>query len=224
MNIRIIQSAGFGDIFFCQKIGKRLIELGYTVYWPIYEPYGYVKDYIPDFHWCEPPNDNYVDLDLGQASHLMNWEDPEDMNEKVMESKYLWANKHYDIGDYSNWNDYFRFNRFHEKEEMVCEKVLKDIPEKFCLINRFFATECIYLETEIKSDLPMVEIRKLSGFSIFDWSKVIEKASEIRIPDSSFPYIVEVLNTTENLYLYNRSTEPHLRTKNIWTKNWEFVE
>ena len=160
MNIRINQSAGFGDIFFCQKIGKRLIELGHTVYWPIYEPYGYVSQYIPEINWCEPPLDsNYESLDLGQASVWLGYSNRADIDDKVMESKYAYANQKYDIGDYIDWPDYFKFQRYVDKEKILADKILKNVPDKFCLINKHFATESLYLEEEIKSDLPMVEIR-----------------------------------------------------------------
>lgn len=225
MNIKIIQPAGFGDIFFTVKIGKRLIELGHTVYWPTIEEYSYAKDYmVGDINWCEPPNDDFVILDLGQASHLMMYDDPNDVFEKVMDAKYEYANMLYEIGDSSDWQDYLQIKRNYEKEEELCEIVLKDIPTEFVIANRFFATEVIPLDIIIESDLPMVDIRKIDGFTLFDWCGVFEKATEIRIPDSSFPYLVEILDTTDNLYLYNRNTEPHIRTKKIWKKNWRFVE
>jgi hypothetical protein len=225
MNIRIDQSAGFGDIFFCQKIGRRLIELGHTVYWPIFHGYSYVSQYIPEFRWCEPPaNEGFENLNLGQASILIGWDDPSDIDDKVMESKYDYANTLYDIGDYSDWPDYLKINRYHDKEKLLSDKVLKNVPDEFCVINRHFATECLFLEEEIKSDLPIVEINKLPGFTLFDWCGVLEKATEIRIPDSSFPYLVEMLDTTDDLYMYNRTGEPYIRTKKIWKKKWRFMD
>ena len=43
----IIQPAGLGDIFFCQKIATHYSKnLGFKVIWPVYEHFLYIKDYI----------------------------------------------------------------------------------------------------------------------------------------------------------------------------------
>jgi hypothetical protein len=70
----------------------------------------------------------------------------------------------------------------------------------------------------------MIEVIKMPQYTLFDWCGMIEKATEIRLPDSSMPYIVEILKTTPYLYLYNRDGERSIRTKKLWHKKWRFVE
>ena len=43
--VTIYQPAGLGDILFCQKIAYKLIEYGYTVYWPMHK-YSWISQYI----------------------------------------------------------------------------------------------------------------------------------------------------------------------------------
>lgn len=224
MNIKINQRGGFGDIFFTQKIGKRLIELGHTVYWPIVEEYEkYVNEYmVGDINWCEPAISDFVVLDIGNASWLVGWENKTDIYDKVMESKYVYANKHFDIGDWIDWPEYLQIKRNYVKEEKLCSMLIKN--REFAVVNRHFATEHIPLDMKISSDLPEIEIQKIPGFTLFDWCGILERATEIRIPDSSFPYLVEILNTTDKLFMYKRNQEPCIRTKPIWKKNWRFME
>ena len=226
MNIKINQRGGFGDIFFTIKIGQRLVEMGHNVYWPVVPEYAaYIAEYvISDIKWVEAPNDATL-LDIGRASWLVNWENKDDIYDKVMESKYIYADRLFPgIGSYDDWCQYLKINRNFEKEAELKDKILKDINEPFALVNRHFATEHIKLDMPIRSDLREVEINKVPGFTLFDWCGIIELAEEIRIPDSSFPYIVEILNTTDKIYMYKRNEEPYVRTKPIWKKKWRFME
>lgn len=227
MDIMINQSAGFGDIFFCQKIAIKLMELGYKVHWNVVKEYEYIKDYICNgIIWgveTEDKNEMYT-LDIAQSTTYFKFENNQELYDNVMQSKYRLADKEFGIGGWENWQDYIKITRNTKEEKELEGVVLKNTPKEFALICNHFATNYLTLDMEIKSDLPTVEITKLKGTPIFSWCGIIEKASEIRIPDSSFPYLVEVLDTTDKLYLYNRNNETNIRTKPIWKKKWEFVE
>jgi hypothetical protein len=60
------------------------------------------------------------------------------------------------------------------------------------------------------SMLKKVEINIKDNFTVFDWLKVIENASEIHIVDSSLTYLIENLTLKakdDKLHLYSRYTE-----------------
>jgi hypothetical protein len=227
MDITIRQKAGFGDIFYCQKIAVKLIAMGHVVYWPVIPEYQYVEQHITNgIIWHEADHPTF-ELDLENATSHVDWKHAKGYPDNLMQSKYSYANQHFYIGGNKNWNKYFKIDvRHNEKEQALCDLLIK--PEHangFCLCNRHFATECYSLrKLEITSKLPMIEIVKIPNFQLFDWCRMIELAKEIRIPDSSFPYIVEILETTGKLYMYNRDTETHIRTKDVWHKKWKFVE
>jgi hypothetical protein len=222
--VTIRQPAGFGDIFFCQKIAVRLMEMGHIVYWPVIPEYQYIEEYITNGIIWEEPSCPTFELNLGHSTNYITWTKGKTLYDNIMYAKYEYANQSFPIGDYKDWNKYFELNRFLDREKALEEFVLKGIPDKFCLVNKHFATEYLRINHVIKSDLPEVELIKYIGHNLFSWCGVIEKATEIRIPDSSYPYIVEILNTTDNLYLYSRNKENSLRTKKVWTKGWKFIE
>ena len=64
----------------------------------------------------------------------------------------------------------------------------------------------------------------IDGYNPFDWAKVIEKASEISIIDTSFNYLIEKLDlNAENLYLTSRFTPPNFsHIINLFKKNWNY--
>ena len=223
----IVQSAGFGDIFFCQKIAVRLMELGHTVYWPVVEEYSYIKNHICNgIIWEISKKRERViyKLHLDSSTAYFHFRPRKSLNDNIMQTKYRYANRDFPIGGWDDWRDYLKITRNLEEEKALEDIVLKDVSYKFSLVCNHFATNYLTLQKSMESNLPMVEITKIPGHNLFSWCGVIEKASEIRIPDSSFPYLIEILNTTDNLYLYNRNNEANIRTKPIWKKGWVFVE
>jgi hypothetical protein len=224
MEITIRQSAGFGDIFFCQKIGKRLVELGHKVYWPIIPEYQYAEKYMnADFVWSEPGHPT-TELPLEIATHNLIWRSAEEALDNIMQAKYKLANTTFDIGGWNDWQNYLKIKRDKEREIDLFDLLSIDTGEPYCVTCRHFATNYLNLNIPINSDIHEIEIRKIPGFTLFDWCGILEEASEIRIPDSSFPYLIEILDTTDRLFMYNRNGEPHIRTKPIWRKKWTFVE
>lgn len=227
MEITIRQPAGFGDIFFCQKIAVKLMELGHTVYWPVIPEYQYVDQYIQNgIIWKEAGHETF-ELDLANATKHIDWTGRGSWKDNLMEAKYMYANQFFPIGNNKSWWKFFNLtNRYYEKEQALCDLLLTEEHKNgFCLFNKHFATECYTIrKLKFESKYPMIEIVKIPGYNLFDWCAMLEKAKEIRIPDSSFPYLVEILETTGKLFMYNRDTETHIRTKDVWHKKWRFVE
>ena len=44
----IKQPAGIGDVFFCQKIARVMMQNGYQIIWPLRPDIYWIKDYIKD--------------------------------------------------------------------------------------------------------------------------------------------------------------------------------
>jgi len=224
MDVIIRQSAGLGDIFFCQKIGKKIAEAGHTVYWPIFSEYQYAENYIESpFLWREPDH-KCTEIPLECATKYLIWRSNGECLDNIMQAKYKLANSTFQVGGWEDWQDYLKIKRDIDEEERLKSLVLGGSNEPYCVTCKHFATNYMELKEPIISGMREIEIKKIEGFNLFDWIGVICGAAEIRIPDSSFPYLVEILPTTDRLYMYNRSGEPHIRTKPIWKKKWNFIE
>jgi hypothetical protein len=194
----IVQPAGLGDILFCQKIGFYYYNQGYRIIWPVDEVYlNDVRSYVDSpFNFVprmalssrEPIfRSDYIYLPLDGCSTIMN--------DLIMISKMKMARVDYD----KDWTDYVKIKRNKEKENELFYNILnlRD-GEEYVLVNYNFASPPkVYRQsTRYNGPLKEVEISFLKGFSLFDWSKVIENATEVFITDSSATLLVELLNSS----------------------------
>ena len=105
----------------------------------------------------------------------------------------------------NGWQEDFNFSCDLEKENKLTE--ILELPEEFNLVNRNFGTGGTHVKREVrpKNDLPVVEMRFIPGFNLFDWSCVIEKAAGIWTVDSSLLFLAEKLNLhAEKLEMWAR--------------------
>jgi hypothetical protein len=69
-----------------------------------------------------------------------------------------------------------------------------------------------------------IDLSFINGYTLFDWSKVIENATEIHTVDTSVIYLVEKLTTKSKLYLYPRHPEHTEKClSDMLNKNWIYV-
>jgi hypothetical protein len=205
----IKQPAGIGDIFFCQKIAKAMIIQGYQIVWPLRPDIVWIRDYIKDIYFPSV-DDSFPGKDIfdNAAGYIIEENgafigtataDITHNDGKIMSSKYSM------IGlDYDDWRDYFKFDRNLDKENELYYNVLglTDNTE-FVLINNLYNTDIknSNLFSKNNFDLPVVELKILDGFTLFDWCKIIEKAKKIYTINTSINYIIEVLNTSYDEYV-----------------------
>ena len=205
----IKQPAGIGDIFFCQKIARVMMQSGYQIIWPLRPDIYWIKDYIKDIDF-PTTDDDFIGKDIYDRGAGAVVEEngafistaTADMTHndgKIMSSKYSM------IGlDYSDWRDYFKFDRNFEKEDDLYYNVLglKDDSE-FVLINNLHNTDVI--DSGILSpenyDLLTIELKIIDGFTLFDWCKVLEKAKSVYTINTSINYIIDVLDTSYEEYV-----------------------
>jgi hypothetical protein len=212
MNIKIIQPAGLGDILFCLKIGQTYVKMGHTVYWPVIPQYSWIKDYLvyEGIHWKEPEICHwYIDLQSGAKIFP---------NIPIMDAKYKMAGI-----DYSDWKNYLTFKRDAQKEKELYQTVVHSEP--YCLICDSFASPPGMLKRDIpqKEKMSNIFITYSDRYTPFDWCKVIENAAELRLVDTCYTYLVEVLNTkAEKLFLYSR--DGRFYTDHLWKKNWNYIK
>ena len=215
----IKQPAGIGDIFFCQKIARVMMQNRYQVIWPLRPDIHWIKDYIKDIYF-PTTEDDFLGKDIYERGAGAVIEEngafistaTADMTHndgKIMSSKYSMLGL-----DHSDWKEYFKFERNIDKENDLYYNVLglKDDSE-FVFINNLYNTDI--RDSELLSpenyDLPVVELKILEGFTLFDWCKVLEKAKSVFTINTSINYLIDVLDTSYEKYVIIAHSEQNKR-------------
>ena len=222
MSIYLInQPAGLGDIIYCQKIAKHFIAKGHTIKWPITNQYEWLSDYIQVKNMIFLPEGEYshdIKLDLETASQKFPG--------YHMDAKYNMVGLN---GE--DWVDYFQFNRNLKKEEELFNLLKLTDDMKYNLVCDTYATPPNTItknfDEYIDNDLPNIRIDFLTGFTPFDWCKVIEKATNLYLIDTCFTWIIEKLNVNaENMCLFSRS-HPNkgtsLKSIHLFKQKWNLI-
>jgi len=232
------QPAGLGDIFFTQKIVDDILSKGYEVIWPVISEYLWVKDHInkknlffvdenDDFPYKNVYTENVVNF-LTQDNFLyipMMFADRYFPTEKIMVSKY----KLCDLS-HQNWQASLVFSRNEDKEDKLFRDILglKE-QEKYILYNQEYGPPSNTQKYEINKmpeNVKKISITPTEGFTLFDWCKTIENASELHIAHTSMQYIMENLNLKASVlksYAYGGQKQ-HDQVASLFTeKKWDWV-
>jgi len=205
----IKQPAGIGDVFFCQKIARVMMQNMYQVVWPLRDDITWIREYIPDIYFPSV-EDLFPGKDIFEKGAGFVIEDngafistaTADMTHndgRIMSSKYSMLGI-----DYSDWKDYFKFERNLDKENELYYNFLNLTDDsEFVFINNLYNTDIrdSKLLSKEQFNLQVVELKIIDGFTLFDWCKVLEKAKKIYTINTSINYIIEVLDTSYDEYV-----------------------
>lgn len=206
----INQAAGIGDIIFCQKIEK-IFRQSYETYWPVLPSISYISDYIinPSLGRIPPENHSFLSLDSTYT-----------LGGSVLTAKYRFVGL-----DWSDWKDYVEFKRDYKKEDELYTKLIGGKTD-YILLNNYVGTPPKHVQYDIPvtSKKPIINLQILDGYTVFDWCKIIENASEIYTIDTSINYITEFLSLkAEILNCYSRfkpSDFSHI--EGLWKTKWSY--
>jgi hypothetical protein len=130
--------------------------------------------------------------------------------------------------DYTDWVEYITFNRDTEKENALFSDVLGLTEgDEYIFINKNFGSPpgtrvCEHIDIN-PSSMRVVNMEFYTGFSVFDWCKVIENATQIHTVDTIIVCIIEKLITCNNLNIYSRWTPPSFTSvKPILSARWKY--
>lgn len=192
------QFFGLGDIIFEQTLVRELMKPEDRVVWPVN---GIFVDALnrayPDFTFVDM---NVLRLNYdrkdgyemnGMSILPLRWADgivkvPYYM---CMKSKYMLYNKNWE-----DWKRHAMWQRDTAKEQALYEALgLKD-GEQYNLINKYFRTDFSGVaDINVGNSLRNIEMTAYEGYSLFDWTKVIEQATEIHTVSTSIIYMLELL-------------------------------
>jgi hypothetical protein len=232
-SILIKQPAGLGDIFFTQKIAHTLAEhYGCRVTWPVLDEFIWVKDYLiapnvdfvplsSDFKYkevFEQPISDVIEIEdncLYLPLQHADWQIPG----SVMEAKYKIVNM-----DFDNWADYFDFNRNEGRERDLFD-LLELTEENYIVTNRYFGSgkEGVCTQINFNTPLKVVEVDNIPGFTLFDWSYIMQCALQIHTVDTSWCYLFEKLALENGVNMYSRYTPSNwMHIKNLFKSKWVY--
>ena len=186
-----------------------MMEKGYDVVWPLKPEIHWIQKYIKDI-WFPMTTDNFPMKEIyfngvgfvieDRAAFIStSTADMTHNDGKIMSSKYSMLDL-----DYSNWQNYFHFERNIDKENDLYYNILKLKDDtNFVFINNLYNTDIRDSKfiSHDQFDLPVVELQIIEGFTLFDWCKVLEKAKKIFTVNTSINYIIDVLNTSCDEYV-----------------------
>ena len=189
---------GLGDIIFEHTLIRELVTNEDRVIWPVSSVLteGLNRAY-PDF--------TFVDMNLLRLN-IERKEEFEINGMRVlplryadyilqlpyhmcMKAKYMLYGK--------NWEDWKRqamWRRDPAREQALYDALGLKEGEQYNLINKYFRTDFSGIaEINIGNGLRNIEMQAYQGFSLFDWAKVIEEATQIHTVSTSIIYILELL-------------------------------
>lgn len=200
------QFRGLGDILFLVPLIRELMAEGNTVLWPIVREYFNIAKHFPDINFVikEDYNFPYDSKLVASTPHgnLLPYRFAMELMGRnmtqCMQSKYELYGHNWQI-----WRN-LHFERFKDKEKELVKLV--GAKGKYILVNRYYGEVArgMQITPEIKTDLPIVEMRSIDGFSLIDWCGIIENAAEIHTASTSILYILEMLKLDMPIHFYRR--------------------
>lgn len=201
------QFASLGDILWLVPLVRALMAEGNSCLWPVNPEYLILRKHFPDINFV-----NKNDFDLPYDYRLQTntiwgrWLPYRYASENMgltlrncMDAKYrLWG------------HDWKIFRQLQWKRDLLAEQTIVNqvCPKgKYILVNRKFGAQGQFQITPtVDSDLPIVEMSPINGFSMLDWGMVIENAAEIHSANTSILYMLEQMsNLKMPIHLYSRN-------------------
>lgn len=202
----IKQPVGLGDIFYLQKFAHILKQHGYEIIWPLRDDIFWVSEYIEGISFCKL-SDDFLGKEYYYSGKFVVEEEnflfisPDGFQlpgKRIMESKYLLINS-----SDEDWFDYFNFNRNLDKENDLYYNILGlSDATSYVFINKMASVDPKYSSVldNLSFNYPIVELKIIDGFTLFDWCKVFENAMEIHTVHTGINYILDKLQLKSQKY------------------------
>lgn len=213
LKIFINQPFGIGDCIFLITIARQWIKEGHSITWGVFPQFleGLQRAY-PEIEWLDwqtvpiDYNNRNEHDSHGYRVVPMRW-----ANEIMGESYNNCMRNKYDLLklDYKTWKDNAMWLRDSKKEDDLFEKVYH-FPVNYKLVNNNYQSD-FKGKTNIPTGADCIDMRVIDDYSLFDWAKVLENASEIHTVSTSLLYLLEILDINCPIHLYPRPTDPKFK-------------
>lgn len=201
------QYFGLGDVIFEQTIVR---AFGEKILWPVEAQFvdGLNRAY-PDITFI---NRKALNIDYERKGEYiqdgmkvlpLRWADSimKVPYTDCMKSKYMLYGMHW-----QDWKINAMWTRNEEREGSIWNHLGIDQYNPYNLVNSTFGSESqLNLPISIDNSLPIVTMRTIQGFSLFDWAQVIERATCIHTVSTSIIYLLEQLTLeAKEIHIYPR--------------------
>jgi hypothetical protein len=210
----IHQQQGIGDLIFIQKIVRKYAENGFNVICPIKSEHRAIRDHFSteEIHYpliseqdkllerfpfdeqhvrlvseCETNFDDdrfAAPFDAGDFIFLALGPAYRRQPEGLMLSKYRLVGM-----DYSDWPSYVQTKRNYAAETGLWEHLGLKRNSRYTMINEFSSNGRLEIPAP---EGDVVYMRKIEGYSLFDWIVVLERCSRLITVDTSLVWLAEV--------------------------------
>lgn len=222
------QYFGIGDVIFAQGVANKFAQEGYNITWP-------VMPHFVDGLSVAYPHIKFLPYTIFDKTLFEVKSDVVAKGIRIVPIRWAdqilgvppaqWMRAKYDLYglDYKKWKLHAEYKRniIREKTLAAVYGVRKN--EDFVLVNNLYNSELSgKRDILVNTDLKVINMRHIEGYSLFDYSWMIENATEIHVVNSSILYLLELLDyKAHHVHIYARPTEnggfPHvdyLMTKN----------
>lgn len=222
----ISQPFGQGDHIFCVELARQLKEATCSdrILW------GSVPQFVDgnkraysDIEWInnwDVPQEWYRvkqrSIDGNTVIEPVRWADE---IQKVPYTQCMRAK--YDMYglDFNIWRNAI-YQRDPQREKRLAEIV--GAMGEYTLVNRFYGSENQFTASIRPPSGRVVEMRAITGYSLFDWSSIMENAQEVHAVSSSILYLLELLDLKQPLHLYPRNGDPkYKQVYYLFTKEYK---
>lgn len=230
----IFQPGMAGDLLFIQKIVKTYAAGGRRVILPVRQTHKWVYDALVMPANVETP---ILEEDFEYRDEILFLADkialsPIEANaytflslffswryapEQTMDLKYQVSGVEMD-----GWADHVTLRRDLEKEERLFRELGLDDGVPYALINETCSSRTIPFPH--RAPEKEVRLRMVEGYTLIDWSTVIERAARIATVDTSIVLLIEALKITgKPLHVVSRYQPPSFRElQNVLKLEWLF--
>lgn len=216
----INQFLGLGDILFLVPLIRKWMAAGHDIIWPIADEYINIKQHFPDIQFVAKSLFPMLYENRIEFMHSFRWGryrvKPLRWNmcrsaQDAMTSKYDMAGE-----DWKMWRS-LSWERDLNKERKLADIV--GASGEYELACEGFGNITDGGATSRKvgtSGLHRIELRRVEGFTLLDWSGIIENATAIHAVSSSTLYLFEILKL--------RCSEINLYARKLGTRDFEYME
>lgn len=206
-----LQYFGIGDVIFSQTLIR---NLGTNILWPVQDMFveGLQRAY-PDINFVNKSYFHDAVFNIkdrrtvgGLQIEPIRWADSilKLTYTDCMRAKYMMYGQ-----DYKLWKVHAMYKRDKAQEKKLFDSL--GITGKYNLISQTFQTNFGgKKQIPVNNGFQNIEMKFIPGFSLFDWSLVIERAEEIHAVSSAILYILELLDLKQPIHLYPRTNEYNL--------------
>jgi len=202
----LIQPGRIGDIIICLPIAKWYFDRGHKIVWPV------ISEFMPLFDYI-----NYVEpIDIGSrfgGSYKKAKDILEERN--ITEIIDLGIGFGRDESDwvktglsFDEWKYYQAKVPFEERFNLQINRNYQkelDLQDKLNLIDKedYVVTHSVGTKGKVRfGQLGSVEIQPISGYTVFDWIGIIERASKVYCVDSCMAHLVNQLSLAKGRRIF----------------------